>query len=86
MGANNAQASRDRAFASGKKSPDQQRFGVFPNGLGEQRREFYNQRQQLGRQYWHMEDLILAESSSEAYAASRCFFKDQNWIKSSLTP
>src|SRR5215475_5557391 len=30
-----AQASCDRAFASGKKSPDQQRFDVFPNGLGE---------------------------------------------------
>jgi hypothetical protein len=30
---------------------------VFPNGLGEKRREFYNQGQQLGRQYGHMEDL-----------------------------
>jgi len=29
-------------------------------------------------------DPLLAESSSEAYASCRHFFKDQNWIKSSL--
>src|SRR5215510_762199 len=55
--AHHAQARRNRAFASGKKSPDQQHFDVFPNGLGEQRRELYNQWQQLGRQYRHPEDL-----------------------------
>ena len=55
--AHHAQTSCDRAFASGKKSPYQQRFDVFPNGLGEQWREFYNQWQQLGRQYRRPEDL-----------------------------
>jgi hypothetical protein len=55
--AHHAQASCDRAFASGKKSPYQKHFDVFPNGLGEQWREFYNQWQQLGRQYRHPEDL-----------------------------
>jgi hypothetical protein len=34
--AHHAQASCDRAFASGKKSPNQQHFDVFPNGLGGQ--------------------------------------------------
>src|SRR5262245_7987767 len=55
--AHHAQAGCDRAFAGGKKRPDQQHFDVFPNRLGEQWREFYNQAQQLGRQYRHPEDI-----------------------------
>jgi hypothetical protein len=36
----NAQSSRDRAFAGRHDRSNQRNFGVRPNGLGEQRREF----------------------------------------------
>src|SRR5262245_38122280 len=38
------------AFAGRQNRSDHQDFGVLPNGLGEQGRKLYNQRQQLGRQ------------------------------------
>jgi hypothetical protein len=49
------QARRHRAFASGENRANQQDFGVFPHGLGEQRCKLYNQGHQLGRQCQHME-------------------------------
>jgi hypothetical protein len=73
--AHDAQASCDRAFASGKQSPDQQRFGVFPNGLGEQWREFYDQWQQLGRQYGHREDLSWRKVLSKLMRPAVTFSK-----------
>jgi hypothetical protein len=38
-----------RACASGEKRADHQDVGVFPHGLGKERRKLYNQGQQLGR-------------------------------------
>ena len=37
------QARRHRAFARGENCADQQDFGVFPDGLGKERRKLYNQ-------------------------------------------
>src|SRR5690349_18758029 len=55
--ARHAQTSGDGPFADGQNGADQQGLGAFPNLVGEKRRKFYNHRQQLGRQYWHTEDL-----------------------------
>lgn len=56
--AHNAQASRDRAFAGSQDRSNQQDFGVFPNGLGEQRGKLYNQGQHLDRQCLHGRPLL----------------------------
>jgi len=48
--AHDTQAGGYGSFARRQDRSDRQDFGVFPNRLGEKRRELYNQWQQFGRQ------------------------------------
>jgi hypothetical protein len=76
-----AQASRNSTLARGKYSSNQQELDVLKDRFGEQGRKRYNEIHQFGRQWEHKRP-FLAEKS-KAYIVCRCFFKDQNWIKSS---
>src|SRR5215475_4695648 len=54
---NRTQARSHSSFTARQQHTHQQNFGVFPNWLGKERLENYNQVQQFGRQCSHMEDL-----------------------------
>ena len=73
-----AQTGRDRAFASLKQSPKQERFSVFPSRLGKLRLENYNQIQQLGRQCRHTEDLSWRRFLPQLTRPALIFSKSKN--------
>src|SRR5262249_52298661 len=76
--ADHAQTGRDRAVASLKQSPKQERFSMFPSRLGKKRLENYNQIQQLGRQCWHMEDLSWRRFLPQLTRPALIFSKSKN--------
>jgi len=58
-----------------ENSSGQQDFRVRPNGLGEQGREFYNQRHQLGRQCRHQKDSFWRSCLSQLTGPAVTFSK-----------
>ncbi len=73
--AQHAQGGGHRAFAGGQDGTNHQHLGMFPDALGKQRCEPYNQMPQ-GDRHGKQRNPLLAKEWSLAYTACRFAFKD----------